>query len=299
MLRPGPPEIIFINVRAIRGTVNKADRNLLISVGVIVIVIVGGYASLVAYTGFTTPFSIIMSQSMQHDPHQSDIGSIDTGDIVLVMDPDKTEIYSYVEGTQNGYQSFGDYGSVIIYDRGTNQNPVIHRAIVWLEYNAESDTWSAPSLANYNGTWYCIPNDGTGQTTDWNDLRGTLHFEGITVSGKDVSINLDSLEKSSGYLTMGDNPSTNLSFDQPGIISHAVGLDDIESVPILEIPWLGTIKIMMLGGDNLEDVPNSLPSLIMVFVTIFGFLILIDGFSLFKNRSYLVEKLREVRQWKR
>lgn len=284
---------------AIEVNVNKSDRNLLISVGVIVVIIVGGYASLVAYTGFTTPFSIIMSQSMQHDPHQSDIGSIDTGDIVLVMDPEKTELYSYVEGTQNGYKSFGDYGSVIIYDRGTNQNPVIHRAIVWLEYNAESDTWSAPSLANYNGAWYCIPNDGSKPSNNWNDLRGTIYFEGITVSEKNVSVNLDNLEKSSGYLTMGDNPSTNLSFDQPGIVNHAIGMDDIESIPIMEIPWLGTIKIMMLGGDNLEDVPNSLPSLIMTFVTIFGFLILIDSFSLYKNRSYLVEKLREVRQWKR
>ena len=50
---------------------NKADRNLLISIGVIAVIFIGGYASLVAYTGFSTPFSIVMSQSMQHDPHQS------------------------------------------------------------------------------------------------------------------------------------------------------------------------------------------------------------------------------------
>ena len=89
---------------------NKADRNLLISIGVIIIVFVGGYASLVVYTGMTSPFSIVMSQSMQHDPDQSEIGSIDTGDIVIVRDPDKTQIQSYVEGTQSGYRSFGDYG---------------------------------------------------------------------------------------------------------------------------------------------------------------------------------------------
>ena len=141
---------------------NKADRNLLISIGIIAVIFIGGYASLVAYTGFSTPFSIVMSQSMQHDPHQSEIGSIDTGDIVIVMDPSKADIQSYIDGTKSGYTSFGDYGSVIIYNRGDNQNPVIHRAIIWLEYNPVNDTWSAPSLNGYDGSWYCQYFDEVG-----------------------------------------------------------------------------------------------------------------------------------------
>lgn len=278
---------------------NKSDRNLIIAVGVIAVVIVGGYASLVAYTGFTSPFSIVMSQSMQHDPHESQIGCIDTGDIVLVMDPEKAEIYSYVEGTQNGYTSFGDYGSVIIYDRGSNQNPVIHRAIVWLEYNANSNSWSAPSLAGYNGAWGCIV-DGEAVAADPNNLRGVLWFEDITASGKDVSIDLTSLPHQSGYLTMGDNPVTNTSFDQASnIVSHLIAYEDIRSVPIVEIPWLGTIKILLNGGQNLEDVPNSLPSLVMLIAIVFGFLILIDALSLCKNRTILKKRLDEELQWKR
>ena len=248
---------------------NKADRNLLISIGVIAVIFIGGYASLVAYTGFSTPFSIVMSQSMQHDPHQSEIGSIDTGDIVIVMDPSKAEIQSYIDGTKSGYTSFGDYGSVIIYNRGDNQNPVIHRAIIWLEYNPVSDTWSAPS-------------------------------EDITASGKDVHINLDNLEKKSGFLTMGDNPETNTTFDQTSsIIDHPIGYDDIRSVPVFEIPWLGTIKILLNGGRNLEDVPNSLPSLVMLFMTVFGLLFLIDALTLYRNRQALKEELRKSYQWKR
>ena len=281
---------------------NKADRNLLISIGVIIIVFVGGYASLVVYTGMTSPFSIVMSQSMQHDPDQSEIGSIDTGDIVIVRDPDKTQIQSYVEGTQSGYRSFGDYGSVIIYDRGGGQNPVIHRAILWLDYNSESDTWSAPSLADYDGSWHYEYRDESGvvqERNDFNNIRGTLYFEDITVSGKNVSINLDSLDKSSGYLTMGDNSETNPNFDQPSIIDHTVSYEEIRSVPIAEIPWLGTLKILVNGGDNLEYVPNSLPSFVMFFLTIFGFLILLDAVTMFRNEKAMKRKLLEIRQWKR
>ena len=283
---------------------NKADRNLLISIGVIAVIFIGGYASLVAYTGFSTPFSIVMSQSMQHDPHQSEIGSIDTGDIVIVMDPSKADIQSYIDGTKSGYTSFGDYGSVIIYNRGDNQNPVIHRAIIWLEYNPVNDTWSAPSLNGYDGSWYCQYFDESGNPhtneNDYNNLRGTLYFEDITASGKDVHINLDNLEKKSGFLTMGDNPETNTTFDQTSsIIDHPIGYDDIRSVPVFEIPWLGTIKILLNGGRNLEDVPNSLPSLVMLFMTVFGLLFLIDALTLYRNRQALREELRKSYQWKR
>ncbi len=282
---------------------NRADRNLVISIGVIIVIFLGGYASLVVYTGMTSPFSIVMSQSMQHDPDRSTIGSIDTGDIVIVREPDKVEIQSYVEGTQTGYSSFGDYGSVIIYDRGNNQNPVIHRAILWLDYNAESDTWSAPSLDGYDGIWYFTYVDATGtivkDENDFNNIRGTLHFEGITVSGKNVSINLDSLQKKSGFLTMGDNSRSNPNFDQPSIIGHLVSYEDIRSVPVFEIPWLGTLKILINGGDNLEYVPNSLPSFIMFFVTIFGFLLLIDAFTMFRSERSISNRLEQIHQWKR
>ena len=68
---------------------------------------------------------------------------------------------------------------------------------------------------------------------------------------------------------------------------------------MFEIPWLGTIKILVNGGQNLEDVPNSLPSLIMLFVTIFGFLMLIDATSLYRNKILLNDELRRIRQWKK
>ena len=161
---------------------------------------------------------------------------------------------------------------------------------------------SEPS--GYSGTWHYEYIDENGEiatnNSDYNNIRGTLYFDDITVSLKHVSISLDGLEKKSGFLTMGDNPETNTTFDQTSsIIDHPIGYEDIRSVPVFEIPWLGTIKILVNGGQNLEDVPNSLPSLIMLFVTIFGFLMLIDATSLYRNKILLNDELRRIRQWKK
>lgn len=269
---------------------NKSDRNLLIVIGAVLVIIVGGYAGLVSYTGFSAPFSVVMSQSMQHEQTQSEIGTIDTGDVVIVQDPSKAEIQSYVDGTKSGYSTFGDYGSVIIYNRGGDQNPVIHRAIVWLEYDPSTDTWSAPSLEGYSGSWYYAYYENGNRVevqNEFTNIRGELVFEEITQSGKTVSVNVDNLEKSSGFLTMGDNIS-NYYFDQeriPGAIGNLISYDEIRSVPIFEIPWIGTLKIMVSnGGQNLEYVTNSLPSLLMCIITVFGFLMLLDGTTLYRNQ---------------
>ena len=251
--------------------VDSENRKMIIAVAIVLAMIAGGYAALIAYTGMNTPFSAVMSQSMQHDPERSQIGCIDTGDITIVKDKSKSEIQSYVKATETGYRTFGDYGSVIIYERNSSSNPVIHRAITWLEWDSSSGKWSSPELADYKGEWR------SDNGTDWNDLTGTLVFSGITQSKKTVSINLSTLGKNSGYLTLGDNPETNMHFDQnSGIISHPISYDDIVSVPVLELPWLGTIKLMVKGSPNLVYVPNSVPSLVMAIILILSAFFFID-----------------------
>lgn len=108
----------------------------------------------------------------------------------------------------------------------------------------------------YDGWYY----DFNGERcTNCSDIRGTLRFTDITNSEKDVCVNMDALPKSSGYLTMGDNPITNTEFDQTSYITdHLVSMDDIKSVPIMEIPWFGILNILLKNsGENLECVPNS------------------------------------------
>ena len=253
----------------------KETKKLILTIGIFAVIIGGGYCVLIAYTGSTVPFSSVVSESMQHDNDRSSIGVIDTGDIVVVRDPSKTEIQSYVEGLSTGHNSFENYGSVIIYNRD-GHNPVIHRAIIWLDY--ENGKWSSSELKNIEGQWHCeyLGTDGKLiRGTDPNDLKGTLYFHDIY--GKAPYVNLDGLEKKSGYLTMGDNAVTNPNFDQSsGIIDHCISLENIRSVTVFEIPWIGTVKLMMNGNENLSHVPNSLPSLIMALITIFSILFFVD-----------------------
>lgn len=267
---------------------NKENRNLVLTVAIVAIIFIGGYASIVAYTGYTSPFSVVTSQSMQHDNNRSEIGIIDTGDIVLIRDPSKETIVTYVEGYKTGYSTFGDYGSVIIYNRGNDQNPVIHRAILWLDYN--DGVWSAPSLKDFDDWYFIDDNDPSHTKTDWTNITGTLFICG-------TSISMSSLSPQSGYLTKGDN---NSRFDQPSIIDHLVTPDEIRSIPVMEIPWLGTLKILINnGGENLEYVPNSIPSLVMFFVTIFGLIILYDSIFLFRLRKEASKKLEWIESHRR
>ena len=269
---------------------NRGNKILIGAVGIIVLLIIGGYAGIHFVSGLDSPLSVVMSSSMQHDNYESQIGVIDTGDVMIIQDPTKADIQSYVEGTISGYKSFGDYGSVIIYERGDDVNPVIHRAIIWLEYNGNG-TWSAPSLQNYQGDWYC------SQSSDFRKLSGTLTFEDITQARKTVSINLNSLGKQSGYLTMGDNPETNKYFDQDaGIISHPVGTDDLRAVAIVEIPWLGIIKVYMTESKRafLEHVPNSINSLVMLFVLIFALICCCD---IIHHKKGLLMREQELKKW--
>ncbi len=279
---------------------DKETRKMVMGVGIFILILAGGYLVISAATGFSLSFSSVVSESMQHDNERSEIGVIDTGDIVVVVDPSAKDITSYVMGEQTGYKSFGEYGSVIIYKRGETQNPVIHRAIVWLDYDDNTKMWSSKELVNYSG-WYCIYSGDSSnhRSNNPNAIRGTLYFEDI--AGKKVSINLDNISnKYSGYLTMGDNPITNTHFDQnSGIVNHLISMDDIKSVAVLEIPWLGVPKLFFKENNNLECVPNSLPSLIMVIIVIFSLLLIIDAFSIFRYQNDTEKELNSIKNWKK
>ncbi len=243
----------------------KDTRAIVVVVAFLALIIVGGNLAVRELSGVDPPFTVVESQSMQHG-RGSEIGVIDTGDMILVKNPSSAEIVSYIEGYHTGYTSFGEYGSVIIYER-PYKNPVIHRAILWLESNGDG-TWSAPALEYYNdgGTrlWECASND-------YNNLSGTLVLNAVGYMSKEVSVNLDGLDNGiSGYLTMGDNAETNTNFDQSvGIYSELVSEDIIKSVAWKEIPWIGTIKLMMKGNtSSLESwAPNSIGLLALSFTT--------------------------------
>jgi signal peptidase len=97
-------------------------RDILVALLVVAVVLSIVYA----YTGSVTPLVAVESGSME--PH------INIGDVVLTRVTDRTQIVNNTEGKSTNYQSFGNYGDVIVYrpNGDPNATPIIHRAMFWV-----------------------------------------------------------------------------------------------------------------------------------------------------------------------
>jgi len=233
--------------------VKKETRNALMAAGIVAAVFAASYVCLIVYSGESPPFYTVESGSMMHSD-SSKIGIIDTGDLVIVRDPSKVSITTYIEGHETGYQKFGDYGDVIIYNAPGGKT-IIHRAILYLELNTDGTTWNVRGYDSYTGTKFCT-DDTSGA------MSGTLTLSGLGYDGtRTISLNLNSLTSAgSGFITMGDH---NTAHD--GLV---VNYDMVTAVAAHEIPWLGCIK-MYLTGNNTDRIPsNSLWSLVIVIIVI-------------------------------
>lgn len=85
---------------------------------------------------------------------------------------------------------------------------------------------------------------------------------------------------------MGDN--NNVVDQSCYYISRLVKDEDIVSVPIFEIPWLGCVKMIVKGDlDTVKKyAPNSIPNLMIVIFT--GIMSFISLFTL-----YMVQYMRK------
>jgi len=267
--------------------VEKSTKHTIIGVTAIIVVMMGVFIGIYVASGVNPPHTVVVSESMQHSPSNnmhSQLGVIDAGDMILLRSKGgegDMDIQSYVDGYKNGYSMFGSYGDVIIYDRGI-ANPVIHRAILWLELNDDGKTWSAPSLEGYPlDMWTCASND-------YNHLSGNFTMKGLGYNHNvSASINLDLLiaGPSSGFLTMGDH---NYGFDAGTSVAgnELVSYEKIKSVAWIEVPWVGSFKMILSGDVSKLDtlVPNTIPSLI---AAILMFMFILFGISsLFDQRYY-------------
>jgi len=261
--------------------VEKETRNLVIMAVAVLAVFGAAYACIAVYAGTSSPFYTVESGSMMHS-NNSKVGIIDTGDMVIVKNPDNAEIVTYVEGSKTGYARFGDYGDVILYSRA-GQTAVIHRAILYVGHNSNG-TWDISSLAGYGGEWYINGTDGgTLSADDLKEVNGVLSFRNFGYRAlPEITVNLDGLTpKVSGYITMGDN---NRDPDQSnGISGAAVSPDRITGVAGKEVPWLGCIKLLFTGT-NTDNIPgNSLMLLAASFILIIASVLAVGLF--FEKRA--------------
>ena len=85
----------------------KEHKEFLIILAAAAVVIVIALSSLMLYSGMSRPLTVVESKSMQHSDSTSYLGIIDTGDMVVMVSPDKKSVTTYVEGYQNEYSKFG------------------------------------------------------------------------------------------------------------------------------------------------------------------------------------------------
>jgi signal peptidase len=94
-----------------------------------VFLVVGGIALTLFVVSGTWP-AVVTVESESMVPHMN------VGDLVFVVAKDRFgPLTSWEEGKISGFQSFGDYGNVIIYrpNGDTGIHPIIHRAMFWIE----------------------------------------------------------------------------------------------------------------------------------------------------------------------
>ena len=234
-------------------------REIMLVVGLSVLLL----GSMVVATGSLSPVVVVESGSMMHTEEGS-VGAIDPGDLVLVMNPDRVEIVTFVEATEEGnenfgYETHGMAGDVIIYQKnGGSDTPVIHRALLKAVAN-DSGGWDVPGtiLLNVDSiTWtldyQCPPYHSGGEFT-------YLKIDGWVPPHE-------------GYLTTGDNEDTNgckidqLRATNPDASEQYIrgnGLKDENGNPVqavkdewvvgvasTEIPWLGAAKLFFSGTSS-------------------------------------------------
>ena len=258
----------------------------LVAVAIIVLLLVGLYA----YTQNWPPVYVVESSSMQHG--SSDVlGVINTGDLVLAQRIPTDQITPYVVGLRSGYSTYGEYGDVLLYSpNGLGSTPIIHRAILFLEWDGATQSYNATELSglpcgNASGAVYSTPGttSSLGRDCGVTGLTGTLDLFGIGWHSVTVSIDLSStlLGRHSGFLTMGDN-----NFLPEGCSTGCTGIPDqlsglsqlvepgwIVGVARGMLPWFGAIKLLLEG--NAGDVPPQ--SWQFLALTVVGLILLAFG----------------------
>ena len=251
-------------------------RDILIAFLLVLIIL----TALWTYTGqwFGAPMVAIESGSMMHlDEPYGRIGTIDAGDMVLLVKVNKrSELSTYIEKDPDNYY-YSKYGDVIVYrpygDTGRDQ--IIHRAMCWVEYNEEYGTYTVEGYGVENKTSITIPELGLRNYVVPNNPH-------------------------SGFITKGDNPVTNDRADQApgGICNEPIKMEWVSGKARGELPWIGTLNLLfndIIGGKNtVGNVPSDSISCLVILLEFLIFIpISLDARSHYKS---LKEQLVSVKK---
>lgn len=245
---------------------------------IIALIIIGIIlGSLWGYAGRWPPVVVVESNSMMHGGDSS-MGIMDTGDFVLVKKiSGRDDIKTYVDGKKSDYQTYGSYGDVIGFKKnGGGGTPVIHRAVVWVEYNASGNnndsslmdygSFDIPSLGYYDVLYFPINNYKPDNSILSIDLLQLLkNFQKV---GR---------EPHSGFLTKGDN---NPQIDQQSSLTDQDGnpIEPVKPEWLVgkaegELPALGLIQLFA-SGETSQPGKAPPPSSVSVLIILVALIII-------------------------
>lgn len=251
--------------------------------GIALLLVIFILLAMFAYSGLWPPLVVVESNSMMHTTENtSHVGTIDTGDLVLVKKVDSPkDISTYVDGLSNGHRTYGDYGDVVIYKKGGSDSitPIIHRAMIYLEPNADGMSYRAPALADAPANkWTVSPEDNT-----WVHLNGTLTLLDVGYAHEIVQIDVSNmiryfhimgLQAQAGFITKGDhNPMTDQFYWGPAPL---VNFEWVIGMARGEIPWFGLLKLWNTHTLGSPAPPNSVTDLWISIAIIIATPIVID-----------------------
>lgn len=274
-------------------------RDVAIAVLIVAVVLAGIFA----YTRVWPPNVVVESGSMEHNDAQSEVGPIDTGDIVLVQSaPNLADVVTWVDGKAAGHRTYGEFGDVIVFHppgSSPGATPIIHRPIIYLVYNASGGGgYDAPSLLALNPIYWTATspagpfpfnmNSLTLRTLGFRgDLEKTWNFQTWPSRGDpDVS----------GYLTMGDHNAYTQG-DDGWIVPHPLVIGKARG----EFPWFGLLKLLVqpspgnccaFWGDTREAAKNSWDSLAVSLVLLIASPFLVDF-----AYTFVAKRWKHVRRW--
>jgi len=213
-------------------------------VGIALLLVVLVLVAMFAYTGLWPPIVVVESNSMMHGTDNlSHIGTIDTGDLVLVRKVTKpSDISTFVDGLSSGHRTYGDFGDVVIYWKGGSHvgTPIIHRALIYLQANPDGTSYSSASLRTAPTSEWAV----TNPSDSWDHLTSTLIIKNISFDRISVSIDIGGLIQggtlSSGFITKGDH---NQLTDQVYWGPTPIDISWIVGKARGEIPWFGLLKL--------------------------------------------------------
>ena len=254
---------------------------------IVAAVIIGiAVGSVFLYTGVWPPMVVVESGSMQHG-NSGHLGVIDTGDLVLVqtVNGEESSVITYVEGAATGYETYSNYGDVIVFHppgTGAGVTPIIHRAILRVVYpsGVPGGGVDAPSLARFPGVWSGTDRNGNlvNRSQPFNLWSVTLQVRSWHTGSEGIAsltINFTGVIRS-GFYTKGDhNPSYDPVYDGSG--KPPVPASNIIGKARGELPWFGLIKLTLWptssgccrrGWGDAAAPPNSWDSLATSFFVI-------------------------------